>query len=622
MEKDANIQINDRALITFQDPVLVAKLKEFEATQPTFEEVWNDPMQQPELIADAIDLLGGMYDEGIIKRASSYKKMAKKYYKAKMTRLCLENLKISDIPCTCCERGPKNNVKQILPVGDNDKTVICYNSCKRTLFAATKRQLKKVFPPEPSICKEFEEYVKKVFHEETEEYLENFDYSFSQWFNHLERGKQQLMENVEKSISEMKNEYPTNQVYHMFCKRELQFEGGKNRAIAGIDDYVQYCIGPVCWALEDIAPKMIKGYCGAANLGELEATLTEMSLKGFSYVLQGDGSGFDLSQHDELKVIDKLVYRKVAEKVWHVPQDTFTALTTKSHKTLQAKYFERKHAHTLMSATIHGTVFSGSSDTTLMNTMRQALYIRYTLERKGLKYGRDFYHKAKGDDFMVFVNNPNLPYQAWFDEVWAKKEKDPRSTDYKPTGLGLILKFLKIGDFDTIDFCSTVAIPIGPHKWKLARMPHRMNPLSHYTMKVDMNESQLKQYLSDLATVMDRHAGDTLFYSSYREAYLYYAALLQSKGKLPEARGNMRKTRPKDGHHERDNGFTPDVRYGKEHAYKSEMLKSSSTASDDQICAFLLGRYGFTRTDVMNHRDFLLHGGLFNPLSDYLAADQ
>lgn len=620
MEKDARIQINPNTYIKFQLPELHNLYAQYSETHPLVLAI-KDPEEKAEILYQAEQLLDPLVKDGFHPPFKSDNAKIRSYLKNKHRQEFLQQLEIKSLPCTCCEKGERPNIKQILPVGVNDKEVICYNSCLRTLFAATKRQLKRVFPPDPLEVERFQIYCKEIFDQEIKPLLRDFDYSYSQWYNHLEASKQKLMDQVEADIRSYKRYLPNVQIYNMFCKRELQFVGGKNRAIAGIDDMVQYVIGPVCWALEGIATG-IKGYCGAASLGDLESTLEQMDQEGYTTVLQGDGSGFDLSQHDELKYIDKLVYDYISDKVWHVDPDIFRDLTLKSHKSLTAKYFDHNKAKALMTAIVRGTVFSGSSDTTLMNTLRQSMYIRYTLERKGLKYGEDFKHKAKGDDFMVFVNKPALPYKAWFDEVWAPKEKDPLTTTYQPHGLGLILKFLTIGDFDSIDFCSTVAIPCGPGKWKLARMPHRMNPLSHYSKNPKMTPLELKAYYEDLAIVMERHAADTLFYRNYSLAYRHYARMIQAKGELKECSGNRRNTRIPDGHRERENAFTPDMTFGKEYAYKRETLVSDNHANDDQVAAFLLNRYGMTRTDVENHAHFLLHGGLYNPISDYVLADQ
>lgn len=65
-----------------------------------------------------------------------------------------------------------------------------------------------------------------------------------------------------------------------------------------------------------------------------------------------------------------------------------------------------RKAINLGTALIYGTVFSGASDTTLMNTVRMACYNHYTLTRNNLKFEEDYKLYAKGDDFMVFIRNP------------------------------------------------------------------------------------------------------------------------------------------------------------------------------------------------------------------------
>lgn len=617
MEKDAQIQINPNSYIEFYHPFFTEKV-ERKLADPQF----LKHSHRDELLKQAKQLITPMIESKYIKHVKGDQQLLMLYKRHLASKEVLLETRIEEVPCTCAHPG-RCNLRQILPTGVNDKPVLCYNSCLRTLFAASKRQLKRVFPPEKHELEKFTKWTKKIFETEISPLLDNFDYSYSEWYNHLPASKQKLMKEVHM-MHKAGVPFPEIVAYTMFCKQEIQFEGGKNRAICGISDAVQYVIGPVCWALEKIACK-IKGYCGGASFEDLERNFHVYAKKyGFEYVLQGDGSGFDLSQHSELKEIDRLIYTKVSDSVWHVPRELFLRYANTEYKQFSSKYYQDKKAKTMMKAIIKGTVFSGSSDTTLMNTIRQALYVRYTMERAGLEWDKDFIVKAKGDDFMVFTHYNDLPYEKYFYDVWSPKEKTPLETKYDCYGLGIILKFLNVGHFDSIDFCSTVAIPTEYQHWKLARMPHRMNPLAHFTRRgLNYNNAHLAQYYDDLATSLEQSCHGMLFYRNYIDAYRARATLLKDASMVKPKQGKIKEQLPDDGHRKRDTTQTAyDYKYGKEWFYKNQMQQSSNTATDDQVAAFLLNRYNMTRTDIENHRRFLLYGGTYNPIADLVADFQ
>lgn len=547
-------------------------------------------------------------------------------------RYTLATTRIEEIPCTC--RGEEQDaLHQLLPTGANTPEVICYNSCDRTLFAAFKRQMMRVYEPDPIVAAEFQEYTQRYFDQYVEPVLRTFDYSYSQWFNRLPRNKQDAMVQAQADITE--NGYPELCEYGLFCKREKQEAGGKNRAIANIEPQIKYIMGPVCWALEDLADRYFPGYCGKKSWDDLENLFEQYYAEGYHYVLQGDGSAFDTCQHYELKLIDRLIYQYLArnQKIWHVNPDDFERLACSEYRELNAKTFGKFGARTLGSATIRGTVFSGASDTTLMNTLRMALYNLFTLESLGLKYGQDFKLLAKGDDFIIFSRVPKLngyDFESLYLRTWRPKPKHRTANfdDNKGT-LGMILKFLNVGDYDTIDFCSVTCIPYADHtKFKLARKPNRMVPLAHYaraTLKFEKQPGLIKQYLLDQAMALDISHGSMPFYSDYAAAYRHAAAQIKAEPKR-SASGKPRIVLDDDGHSkvEVDHRvtFAENSFYDYGHEFIEGLKCRFSThvdISDEEVYAHLLKHFNISRNDVAYHRDFLLGK---NEIYDCIADNQ
>lgn len=534
-------------------------------------------------------------------------------------RYVLATTRIEEIPCTC--RGAEQDaLHQLLPTGANTPEIICYNSCDRTLFAAFKRQMMRVYEPDPRIAADFQKYTTDYFNQYVEPVLRTFDYSYSQWFNRLPRNKQDAMVRAESEIAE--NGYPELCEYGLFCKREKQEAGGKNRAIANIEPQIKYIMGPVCWALEDCADKYFPGYCGKKSWDDLENLFEQYYAEGFTYVLQGDGSAFDTCQHYELKLIDRLIYQYLARhgKIWHVNPEDFERLACSEFRELNAKSIGREGVRRLGSATIRGTVFSGASDTTLMNTLRMALYNLYTLERLGLKHGVDFKLLAKGDDFIIFSRVPKLngcDFESLYLKTWRPKPKH-MTTNFEDNkgALGMILKFLNVGDYDTIDFCSVTCIPYANHtKFKLARKPNRMDPLAHYsraTLKLQGKPGLIKQYLLDQAMALEISHGGMPFYKQYAEAYRITAARINAEPQR-SASGRPRMRLEDDGHKQLQqhelHEFAEREFYDYGHEYIEGIKFRFSThveVTDDEVYEHLLKHFSISPIDVQYHYDFLV----------------
>lgn len=615
-------------------------LLNFKDEQTNRQYIYNEPIEHNNrLYADPLFLQLLEKDEEVIRKRGIFNMLPTQLWFLKNIahKLAMENTRIDEIPCTC--KGQEEiALRQILPVGINTTKVICYNSCARTLFAAFKRQLKQVYPAEE---KEQLEFLKFSFKFMTDtgflDKLQNFDYSYSQWFNKMPRHKQDAMQNaaIEYLAHGFLNQRDADHIYvqfGMFCKREKQAAGGKNRAIANIDNLVKYIMGPVCWALEEFADKYFPGYCGKKNWGDLEDYMKTMYQDGFTTVLQGDGSGFDLSQNYVMRRVDRIIYHSIASKVHHVQVDDFVRAASAQIRRIKAEQklsdAKRKNPNLTSDcgkighALVVGTVFSGASDTTLMNTIRMALYNHYTLQVKcHLKLGVDYHLLAKGDDFMVFVKNPNLPYKKAYDSCWMPKDKKPYDTVYSRYGIGQILKFLLIGDFSTIDFCSTTVVQDG-EDFKIFRRPDRMDPLMHYSRAaVRMTPGQLKQYYIDMAMAIDDFSNGAPFYREYaRACYRMSKRIIAPRVRLQT--GRVRLNMPDDGHlHVHDPTQILDLLfhdYGHDYVQGLAFRHSTHKVSDEAVYEHFRKYFNFGKIEVDNMAQALLSQHLYDPIASCL----
>lgn len=594
MEKEAKFDLNPKTRVKLQEPTLQSKARVIRASRAAVSKflVHKTSRQISNIIKEFVGMDSVEHE-------------------------VLRTTAISEIPCTC--KGEECvALQQVLPVGCNTERVICYNSCTRTLYAAFKRQLKRVSEPDEEVLTQFQNFCEDYFVKYIEPHLRNFDYSYTQWFNCMPRHKQEAILAADPDFDGSKV------VFGLFCKREKQIFGGKNRAIANISQEVKNIMGPVCWALEDLADKHFPGYCGKKSWSKLEEYLNKAYAEGYTTALQGDGSGFDLSQHAVCKYIDYRIYNYLADNklIHHVDPELFRAVATAETRTIEAKYSSGKSLRPFAKAEINGTVFSGSSDTTLMNTLRMALYNMFTLHMMGLQYEQDYRLLAKGDDFMVLTRRTEVDYEANYYKYWLTKDQGEK-TFYKPYGIGQILKFLIIGDFSTIDFCSTTVIPYcNGTRFKMARKPERMSPLAHYSRAaLRMSRGQLKQYLLDQAQSIDMCMPRMPFYREYAEAFRYWADTIDAEPERAGA-GRQRLYMEHDGHNliSTNKGQLVDMyqAYGADFIYQAEIRQSETVVPEADVLHHFLVKYGVTATDIQIHKDFLINGGYYDHMAHIL----
>lgn len=637
MEEEANIQQNPNTIVRVKHPVLKQRMamiyRQLTRVIPNMRKPdWDDiekrfegfkaqyPQLAPYTLKSEYAHFKRMSNEMQAEHNTNMRSNRLEFMLWLANRYAVAVTRIQDIPCTC-KADHEIALLQVLPVGANTPDVICYNACDRTLFAAFKRQLMRVYEPDPDVLQQFTHFAQQYFNKYIRGHLLDFDYSYTQWYNKMPRNKQVAIDRARQSLEEKPPDFVE---YGLFCKREKQEAGGKNRAIANIDPVVKYIMGPVTWALEDIADKHFPGYCGKKNWEQLEDKFEQYYKQGFIYVLQGDGSAFDACQDVGLKVIDRMIYNYLADRklVHHVDNELFRRMSTARLRRLNATRFTKTGTSHMATATILGTVFSGASDTTLMNTIRMALYNMFTLHRCGLEYGTDYQLLCKGDDFMVFVKTRDLEGRAWEDiymDVWCPKSKSMQ-TDYE-TGskgkIGVILKFLNVGGYHTIDFCSTTCIPYDAYsKFKLARKPTRMDPLAHYSRNaIKFTALEFKQYLLDQATALEVSHGRMPYYRNYIDAYRFWAQTIPGQPKL-RITGRQRRILPHDGHRTIEHTDDYDYRYanyGYDFIQGIRLRRSTHQPSDAEVYDHLLTHFGISQNSICAHRIFLTNPGIYDP---------
>lgn len=439
----------------------------------------------------------------------------------------LDFIHVSDIDCKC---DGKVLYEQLFGNPDEQvDEVMAYKSCKHTIFAAAKRQMKMAPRPDPKTADDFLQYAKEIIDKEVGEHLRHFSYSYQQWYNHLTKSKQNDMDSVSQYYHHEYELLDKNLIrkiernhYEGICKVELQSTDGKPRMVCSIPLRTKYIMGPVCWRLEEIFAHHFKGYCGGKNLTQMAESINKYIDQGFTNIIEGDGSAFDNTQDITLKRVDHYVYQQVKHAVYHVDKDEFINVATELYKTMDVVSMVDGKRSLLFTYSILGSVFSGDCDTTLCNTIRMALYNRYVNDRAGLKYGVDYVCFSKGDDFTVMYK-PYVKYEQICDiyyKYFVKAIKDVTKPDSRVYGLGQVLKMLDQGDQTSIKFCSLRAWLVDESHIMLTRDPKKFYNLAKYSRKIKcMNSVQAAQYCLDQAIALENSYAKLHIFEAMAKAY-------------------------------------------------------------------------------------------------------
>jgi len=429
-----------------------------------------------------------------------------------------DDIDCEDISCTCAGFHPYD-FQLVYGQVPTDPDTLLYRSCKRTLFAAAKRQMKAAPHPDPKTAREFIIWAKAKIDEWMDPYLKYFKYSFDQWYNHLNSKKQRDMDKVRKYLYDKDGCEIEKGVYHyrgvQYLEKELHYEGltkkelqpmdGKPRMVCSIPKLIKFVMGPITWALEEIFAKHFPVYCGGMNFTQMEDKINHYIDEGFTLVTEGDGSAFDNTQDDSLKTIDRYIYEKVEPYVYHVPRDLFHFISHQHYKIMDIKHTDpySKKKQTLFTYAILGTVFSGDCDTTLMNTIRMGLYNWFTNHKMHLEINEHYVCFSKGDDFTVMYNPVKLVdieyAERGYRKYWLAKNKpngDTKECDDRVYGIGQILKFIEFGQSESLKFCSLRAWIKNPktNHIYLTRDPMRLFTQGKYSRKI-LNMKSAEKYI-------------------------------------------------------------------------------------------------------------------------------
>jgi hypothetical protein len=496
----------------------------------------------------------------------------------------LDMTRFLSLGCDCVKEG----LRSVAPVFLQAPQPIIYHICAANNYCATKRQATAVTKFDPVMLNEFDLWFDKIFRLEFVPLLRNFSYSYSDWYNHLNTKQQHELSRVEPYNIPLSNDYT------MFVKVEKQlYDNGKapkNRCICSPNVYHKYVLGPVTYALESLFSANVFGYCGGKNWEQLEDYYNQCAERGQTLTMQLDGSGFDRTQFYELKrIVDHKIYMFLVNnrKIHHVDAPTYRYYACPEWRKIRVNWFTKDGLETMGFINVRGTVFSGSMDTTLMNTLRMSLYNRFVAERHfGLK--KDQYGLlCKGDDAVMFL--PAATNITTFRQAVLKVFTENKTGTH---GLGQIAKYIKIGNIEDVDFCSTSTFYAPSiHSYKIIRKLDRFLTLTPWSRKaLRFSKDERKVYLHQLYLSNLKWMDGLPIFSAYNDLL---------KQNLLGVRCRLRTGQSKVLSHD-DEIQQIDAYYymDKDFIYSDVDRQSSRKPSRHDMCLWLLEKYDLSVSEI------------------------
>lgn len=486
-------------------------------------------------------------------------------------------------------------MKKILNTPLNIPDALCYPNCPRVLFTAFMRQLRDSTTNDPLNelrIKEFHAFCDEYFNKSIEPLLRDFTYDIDAWMNHLKTL------NKQKEVLQYYNDYKQkklssiklwNNNYTLFAKKEKQIvKDGKMpkcRAISACPPSVKWVGGAVCVALEQLFCNKLPGFkindgnkC-AKTWPEIEKMYEQRHRHGFETTIDIDGSAWDSTQKYHMKYLINKIYQYLVDnkKIYHVNPEIFIKTMTARYRNLTAKAFIDGKSFTIFSAIVDSTTFSGAPDTMLANTITNDVLCKFFMDVAGFN-DTQFVNDCSGDDSHLATTHIFQNQIETIKTVW----KD----------LGLIPKYIIVGDYSDITFCSTNVMPYyenGHIRMKIVRQLDRILPLGHWSeTALHLSKGQLKTYYQQLAIGMNSWAHDMPFYSDYTKAYKTMESRIESDYEdMPVGKPKMH--------------FETNIEYdvpSYTDDYKTSMRQSDHRPPDYVIYNFLLDKFHITKSEI------------------------
>jgi hypothetical protein len=359
----------------------------------------------------------------------------------------------------CKHRDNKGTMLKFPLMTDDRMNFISYHNCDLNLYVAASRTLMPGPVPSLPMIEQYLVFIEKNFFPKIEEILKDFKYDASAWYNTL-TAKQQKEVKIYYTDVEKRRQITCEPV-DSFVKNEAQKPGDKARMIGGPKASTKFTLGPVINALAHYLKKL-NGWGVGKNYEEKAQFFMQCEERGYLKSVTTDVSGLDQSHNPILKNFWSKILNLIIDKIDHVPRETFIKhfnpetticnyTTNKMEKSAQLCTTKTKHK-----------LASGKPYTTILNTTMILSILEFTHEIGKLG---PLVCSTSGDDSVAFYPK-NVDDSAIVRAYSTVFNSD--SNRGVPNGLGLVLKYMRIGNLTDATPCSTAAFRCNDH-YKIVR---------------------------------------------------------------------------------------------------------------------------------------------------------
>jgi len=470
---------------------------------------------------------------------------------------------------------------------------IIYHSCPLTAAGCARRVLTPGPLPSLTIVREWKQFCAIIVYPKIQSLLDSyFDYDVRAWYNFLNRDQQKEVKGFIYGIPPLEPR-PYDPADDNFIKSEPQLRGDKIRQIAGPSPDHKFVVGPTIKPLDKVLSRL--GGWAVGKSYEDKEKMIQGWLAEFNMSVTTDISGLDQSHNAILKYIWTLLvdYLILSNKIHHVEPEIYREYMTKefTHMNYDVKDDDGSMIRVAV-LKLKEKLGSGQGYTTDINTLLVRLLLWFIAHRNHFKTDSS----TSGDDSVAAYDSLSKEQIVKaYSEVFT-----PKGKEHIPHGLGVTLKYMRIGDIADITPCSTEVFvcKCGP---KVVRQLERFCKFTGVAQKaLGLKPKELDEYCT---IKMEGEAawGGTL------PIIRAYIAKIGNRGKygLLQKKGKPKETVEYDKKYEiyykpkkTDHDFKEMI-FGKDYAYtygeREHSLCSECPRSYQQ---FLFDKYNLTENDI------------------------
>jgi len=396
------------------------------------------------------------------------------------------------VKCTC--KGDMT-LGFLLDDDKRDRTVVYYDQCPRIQIIAALRQILPQNEYDETLYKKLVKYADRLIDDRKVDeliakYFTNIDYE--RWLQRCKpKYRRKILKYLNKKDDWTKIEEPN--VVNGLIKEEVQDEGDKARGLGSPTILHKILMGPLESCFENLFRELFPDFWGVGeSTNQKEYELNELAKKlhaDKSVTL--DISGLDQSHNRCVKMFWRKILDRVVDYLKNNKtncvfnpdsikraldkESTIVVYKNKEYKRQKEnKYETDSDSQYTVIIEIVEKMASGQGYTTVLNTSLMCFLMEFIRDEYYMNVGG----KISGDDVALVTTDTREKWSKVLGIIFSKKGANNKG------GVGLVLKYFRYGDLDTISPCSLLAFVCPIHGIRLVRQYHRYLKNFFYSQKM------------------------------------------------------------------------------------------------------------------------------------------